>query len=308
MLTQNQKDLFREIEKDVKERDKYLDWIPIVQKLAFTVIGIGFLTFIVASFFRNTSIQSVFLVAFLIFFVLWMTAEDVLPKLAKKKTPSTDKLTLYHTLAAIHNIECYFNPVMADKEEEKKKFKSDICENVRALLSIIERNWYVGDFKLGTKILGNVTSTFKERLSKRLVPNIEKGADSFLEKAESVLYNFAIFLDNPTIKALEHINSMMDDVRDITVTQKQNIWASFKQQPIHVRLIVAVGIATITIPIVVYYVGLTYFQSSIGDAFNTSVVIAVAFAVLFVAELISILKSREVAKLNPTSERTNQNS
>jgi len=295
MLTQRQKEEHQFLEKEVRKREKYLNWIPLLQKSAIVILFLAYTIMLILIYFFSTfQIAGIIGMGGLLYFIVVIVVnESVLLKKAQDVSPSNDRLTIYHTYAIIDNIANYFNKKMADSIKEKEKFKNNAIKNAHSLLAIIEKNWYVGDFKLGKKILGETISEFKDRLFKRLILNFEGASDAFLKEAEAVFYNFAVFLDYPTKEGLENINDMMKDFPESCIPEKKPLLSSFLNQPIRNKILVLIGSAIFLFPLGTYYVAVNYFGSAISDAFNTSMTIGAGFAVLFFAEIISILRSRE---------------
>lgn len=304
MLTDKQRTVFRQLEKEVNKRDKYLNWMPRLVKLSLFILVIGFLFFILGYFvFKDPIGAIIFAGLFLVFFFMWMFA-DSMPRIAKLKGPSPDKLTMYYTYASLNDLECYFNEDIADSPEEKDKFKNKVLENTTELLSVVEEDWYIGDFKLGKKVLGEVISEFQQRLSKRLIPNIVTASPDFLKQVENVLYNFAVFLDNPTPEALQHINTMMENIEEITTPEEKSLWTSFMEQPPHIKAVVITGLLTLIIPIFTYQIALTYFHLEVADAFQALVTLAGTFGAVLIAEIISILRSKQTVPPKSSLEKT----
>jgi hypothetical protein len=74
------------------------------------------------------------------------------------------------------------------------------------MLSTIENNWTIGDFKLGRNAIGDAVSKFRKNLRNRLIPHIEKGDEVSLKTVEQIMYNFAHFLRSPSIEDLNHLS------------------------------------------------------------------------------------------------------
>lgn len=298
MLTPHQKDELGSLEKDLEERNQYLKWVPRVNKISQFIVICGALFLIIGYFFLETTLLVfVTTIIFSFFIMLDMFVGDFLLKQVEKKSPSSHKLTKYYTLTTLYNIDCFLNPKRAETTREKEKFRKNIIENSSALLTIIEKNWYIGDFLLGKKVLGETLSKFKNNLSNRLISKIQKSSeDSFLRTAESIFYNFSIFLDHPTREQLEHITEMIEVLDETKIQKKWHLLASFSTFSLYKKCVVILGLLTLIVPVSIYFVAINYFESTLSDAFSLSVAGAIGLGVLLLSQLLSILKPRNEKK------------
>jgi hypothetical protein len=214
MPTLDQKKEYDDLKEDVREYNRYLRVGLWIARLAIFP-EIAAIVFFVVSILAPQTIE--IRLTFLLTIVLVLCAIGILligafiKILGQRKSPSADKLTRFYTYAIIDNLDNYFDPERADTLQLKKQFRKKAIENAHDLLSIIEQNWIIGDFKLGEK-LRKLVSEFKELVSTRLVRNIEEGdPETYLRKANYVMSQISLFFDHPSIENLERINKEMSD-------------------------------------------------------------------------------------------------
>lgn len=290
MLTPDQKNEYEDLKKDVNERDKYLKPTIWLDRLFFFLLVASFALLLLDVWFFNILIIAyVFLVVFLFAILYFYLINPLLKYLARRNTPSADRLVTFYTYAIIENLDSYYDPHKADTVQSRKKYRKMAIKNAHELELVVEKNWVVGDFKLGKKFLGESVCKFKELLSQRLVTNIEEGdPETFLHTTNDILYNFSIFLSNPSVPDLVHINERIATLPEI-VTKKENFVVKLLRNRV-IECVVWIGTVAI-VAYFIYFLGTTYGNVSRDGAFNA----AVTFAAIgiFAYFPITFLRSRK---------------
>lgn len=144
----------------------------------------------------------------LVWFVFVWVSINYLEKKASVHSLNADERVLFHLCSILENLENYFENTNA---ELKKEHKKNIVFHAHKMLSTIESNWTIGNFRLGKEVFGDSISKFKKNLGDRLIPHIEKGDETSLKTVGQIMYNFAQFLRFPSIEDLNHLNKSISE-------------------------------------------------------------------------------------------------
>lgn len=148
---------------------------------------------------------SVFLgVTLLIWVVFFALTLRTLGRKYRKYSLTVDERSVFLACSILKNLEQYSDTTQ--NKELREEHKEKAVEDAKDLLSIIDSNWTVGDFKLAKRIFKDTISKFKKNLRTRLIPNLEKLDEKRLEKVESTVYNIAYVIYESRIDVLNNLN------------------------------------------------------------------------------------------------------
>lgn len=274
MLIPDQEHDYNELKDEVKEYLKYKKWLKRVNEIGQPLAILLFFLFIIFLYLK-TDLAIYFGVSSFIVIVVGVSSETILGKLVLHNSPPSDKLVTYLVYATIDYLDRYFNPQKANTPQRKSKFRKIAIENSSQLLSTVEENWVIGKFGLAEKVLGESVSNFKELLSKRLIPVIKEGdPETLLKSANEILWQFSVFMKNPSPEALNHINeSIINKNLPEMKVQKRDYSLRFlnflKSHMFITHMMSILGIFGSTI--LVYFTGVSYLGLSKEGAYNTSI-------------------------------------
>ena len=214
MFTAEQKTDYQNLQEENKDSKKYLAWSNKLEKNLVVILLLSFPILLIASFLKIDIIFNASVIVFTIALFLAISLVDPLKDRAKSHSPSPDKLIRLHSYSIIKNLDCYFDKERADTIKLKSNFRNNAIKSSEALLSIINRNWFVGNFRLGKETLGDTVSNFKKNIKDRLVPNIKTGdADTLLKKSNNIIWQFVTQLKMPnfTVDDLVRINGQLEN-------------------------------------------------------------------------------------------------
>jgi hypothetical protein len=257
MLTTEQKEEYNELKDEVRPYIGYLRWQKKIDKFGPIIPIVILLVFGVVYYFAGQAIGSyVFLAFFFISFIMVIISVS-LQHLAKRSQVSTDKMTSYLVYSIIDNLDRFFDPKRADTPSKKKKFRDEAIICSLDLMSIIQEKWVVGKFGLSEELLGKPVRTFKELLTKRLVPAIKEGdPNTILKSTNDVFFQLSFFLNQPSIESLNHINESIIN-KNIPEGRKENFMTKstgffssygFMKHPFWVLVIT-------TVSVVIFFLG-----------------------------------------------------
>lgn len=303
MLTANQRKEYDDLKEDVKEYVRNLRVGLWITKFALFMLLIGTPAVMVSILLLllgagRMFTPLLFTVTFSLFslsLILFLVGAFI-QIFALRKSPSVDKLTRLYTYATVDNLDNYFDPKRADTVQRKKEFRKKATENAHELLSSIEDDWIIGDFKLGKELLGDNVSRFKDLLSKRLIPNIEEGdPETFLRKARDIMYQLIAFFANPSTEDLKRINKYMsDELGEISYEREGYLTRFFAFLYSHGPVKHVLGITLITLlSICIYLLARYRFVASDWDSFRLS---AEFWAILAAGYFVFMVATRKASK------------
>lgn len=273
-----------------KKYQKYARPRNLIGKSAFWVFAL----IIVAL----SSIESIFeiptqfymgaaLLSWLIFYYL---STRLLDKKANIYRLNPDEQALFHTCSILENLENYFD---SKNSELRKEYKKNILDSSEELLLTIENNWTLGNFKLAREHFGGSISKLKENIRNRVIPHIKEEDESVLKGIETVMYNFAQLLRNPSVGDLNHINKSiakrMGSRPSVKIGLLTRCSKFFKAHRVlrHTLVTISLGILCYF----VYFFGINYNLASKDVAFATAIGL---FGILFVGYLQYTKKEKEI--------------
>lgn len=183
---------------------------------------------------------------------------------------NTDEQALLHTCSILENLENYFD---SQKSELKKEYKKNTLLNAEKLLSTVESNWTVGDFKLAKKHFGDSIFKLRNNFRNRLIPHIEEGDETILKGIEDVMFNFAQFILNPSVSDLNHLNKTIAKKMGSRPPLKENLLTKCSKF-LEIHKVLRHALVTIILGIGCYFVhflGINYDLASKDVAFATAI-------------------------------------
>jgi hypothetical protein len=112
-----------------------------------------------------------------------------------------DAIPLYHNISKL---------ITEQTEGMKKDFRKNSVRSAKHLCETIEERWHSGNIKPIRDFEKNSLKDFKTNLRYRLIPAIENGDVTMLQKVETYTYNFIAYLYKPSIDGLIEINNAMN--------------------------------------------------------------------------------------------------
>lgn len=219
MIDKTLEDIYGRLKKQVENYRKYARLETWAKRLSFvSFLGvvlasmlIGFLRFPLGS---ENSLENILGVMYsgLVFayaslFVVFSVGY-LLQRKSRVYCPEADDLILYETCSAIEHLGDYRKSRPSSVKEEHRK---GAVHDVRQLLSVLNKEWTVGDHRLAKETFGEVISSISDNLTNRVIPNLEEGNKETLEKVEHSLYQLAQYLMRPSIEALRNVNKTITE-------------------------------------------------------------------------------------------------
>jgi hypothetical protein len=142
---------------------------------------------------------------------------------------------------------------------------------------------------LGKELRDNV-SKFKELLSKRLIPNIEKGdPETLLRKTNDIMYQLIIFFEKPSTEDMKRISKYMsEELGEISLEREGYLtrFLNFLYSPSPAKHILGITLITL-LSVCTYLLARYHFVASDWDSFRLSAefwaILAAGYFVFMVA-------------------------
>jgi len=199
-----------------------------------------------------------------------MISTHFLDQKARVYRLNADEQALLRTCSILENLENYFD---IQKSELKKEYKKNALLHAKKLLSTVENNWTIGDFKLAREHFGDSIYKFKKNLRNRLIPHLEEEDEPILRGIETVMYNFAQLLHNPSVADLNHINKSIAKRMGSRPPLKESLLAKCSKF-LEVHKVLRHALVTIILGIgcyLLYFLGINYDLASNDVVFATAI-------------------------------------
>lgn len=224
MLDSRLEDRHRDLKKQVKRWLKYVRAENWIARSAIVAWFVMFLTAIIRGFnllasgVSEYSTEQIIVTALITTYVfLAFFAMALVRRKGRVYRPDADNLMLYHTCSILESLEDYHKSKTSALKEE---FRKKAVKSGKGLLATAKKGWRLGDFGLAKKVYGEVITNISENLSKRVVPNLERGDEETLKKAKHTIYQFAQYLLHPSLETLQHVSQSMSKELDSYETRE----------------------------------------------------------------------------------------
>jgi hypothetical protein len=145
----------------------------------------------------------------------------------------------------------------------KKECQKLLEKQTRALLSVLESDWTIGDFRVGEKTFGTLLSILKQGFRDKVIPNVEHGDPKDLEKIQTVILSL-VYANS--VENLEHVNESISKLEPREL-RKKGYWNSLMNSKAakylrenEVAQHLLFGITMFFISVLVYFVALDLVQ------------------------------------------------
>ncbi len=211
-------------------------------------------------------------VIFGLIFAWYFTAAIIASLLGRKAriyNLGSDEWAQFHSCSILESIESYLQAKTSGLKEEHRK---NALRSSKKLLSVIEKQWTIGNFKLAKSVFGDSISKLKDSIRNRLIANLETNNEQAIKELDNIIYNLAVRLANPTVEDLNHINKMMEKVessRPAKLRFYDRCSSFFERNAIMKHVLVT---ATFVFAgYLVFFIGTNFVQISKEVAFGTAV-------------------------------------
>jgi hypothetical protein len=224
----------------------------------------------------------------------------------KEYPVGSDEWLHYYSYPLYSNLEKYLNE---GTEGWKKDYMKRAIESAEELVSMVERRWTVGKFKLAKEMVGTSVSDLVENLHFRLIPTLKaKNEDQIekevqIKKANSFAYNLYMLSLRLNMVDLVTINSNMQKSFDKKVLKEGTLnWFLGKMKNKYARQIVPVVVVTVAY-VLSYVILTTYFGRTTLEANGISAgILGVILAAIVVFRDKSIRREDRLEKLEKEAD------
>lgn len=295
MLYEYQEIEYKKLKEDLREYLHYEKW-----RRGFIRVGLFFIFFLLVlgvfdSALLKTGYSTILGWAFFSVVAIVVIGDNYLERLTRHNYPKSGRLATYFVFGIIDNINRCLDPEISTTPQLKNKFRQRATDNASELFSVIEKDWTVGDFELGEKV-GKTVSTFKELLSKRLIPIVKEGKpEPLLKKANDVFWQISAFLGSPTVEGLNLVNNTIS--KDFTEgtghrdSQAVMFFRYLKSHTLLTHVLSLLGI--IGLALLVYYIGTTYLGIPTDSAYDTAITFLGALIVVYITITVTLVPRRK---------------
>jgi hypothetical protein len=290
-LLQTQYDKLKE---RVKTYDKYAKPSAMISRSTLWALLVAVALLVIAVFLSSGLAAYIFL-AFMAYALFGVIVTTILDKKARVFRLSAFDLVTFYTCDIIENLSDYSSRHASDNPELKKIYRKNAIRDATNLISVLENNWTIGQFRLGKEIFGDKVSSFRDLFRTRLIPNIEQGNDSDLEKVGTIMLGLAYL---KTLPELDHLNESMTKLTIYTPSEggliakysnrfQLKVVGYLNAHKVFRHILVVAGILFLCY--LVYYLGINYVSISKDSAFIAAVSL---FGVLLVGYVTYTHKGR----------------
>lgn len=212
---------------------------------------------------------------------LWLSITYVMFKKVRKYRLEDDEWARFYTYSILTNLEKYSK---TNNIEMKRNYRKKAVKDAKDFVSLIEKKWKVGTFKLARDYCGRPLSEFKGNLHNRIVPNLKEGNDELLGKVEQIMRNFFSESKSLTMDSINKLNEQMRlrlEEKGIKPSHRESLMNFFR-----IHRIVRHGFFVLTLTIgcsVFYYIAVGYLQIVKEYAFTGSVAIFLGLLTMYFA-------------------------
>jgi hypothetical protein len=286
MLDSALKATYDKLDPIAEKHDKYLRYSNWIAGSYPWVFLITILSFFIIVLLHVPNFLFYWLPVFLSYYVAALALIPFFNRKAHVYHLSPDELVTYEACKIMLNIENLTNPVTDKRPELKKQYQKSIERQANLLLSVLERDWTVGEFKLASD-LGESLSKLKQGFREKVIPNIENGDPKDLALINSIMLGlvYARYLHD-----LEILNAQISGLESRAPSKKEPpalkrfmnsraVKYLREQQGLQYLLL---GVAMLFGTVAVYFIGIDLVHISRETSFGASVgffgVLIVAYA------------------------------
>lgn len=200
---------------------------------------------------------------------------------------SPQELATFYSCSIMLSVDSLSAPATSKNPELKKECQKLLEKQTRALLSVLESDWTIGDFRVGEKTFGTLLSMLKQGFRDKVIPNVEHGDPKDLKKIQTVILSL-VYANS--VENLEHVNESISKLEPRELREK-GYWNSLMNgkaakylRKNEVAQYLLFGTAMFFVSVLVYFVALDLVQLSRDVSFYSAIgflgVLIMAFATL----------------------------
>jgi len=212
--------IYDKLEKKAVRNNKYARPLGWLTGSWSWVLSVGLLLFLVFLYIKILDFIPYLAIAVFLYYIGYKIATYLLNKKLKVYRLNPQELATFYMCGIIINVDSLSDPDTSKNPDLKKECQKTLEEQSKALLSVLERDWTIGYFKLGERIFGTSLSTLKQEFRKRVIPNIEHGDLRDLEKIQTAMLDL-VYANS--VQSLEHVNEIISKLEP-RESRKKGYW------------------------------------------------------------------------------------